>query len=109
MRLSARPYDLEMHAVSSKKFHYADGELVADASDLGFGAGTVPGERMFNDAADWGIAVRSAHTGRVVRFSLISENRNHDNEVVAWVYRPILADVKDCVKACTLRMLVIND
>jgi hypothetical protein len=77
-----------MKTFTSGKFRYSKGVFYADASDLGFPAGTIPGERLYQDACDYGLGIQSARTGNVVRFYLAHEERNPD-EIVCWHYRSI--------------------
>jgi len=64
--------------------------LVAEASDLGPGFRI---ERLFNDACDEGIAIRSNRTAKVVRFTL-SKIQRQDGDIVAWHFIPFDAVAK---------------
>jgi hypothetical protein len=44
--------------------------LTAEASDLGFKAGQIPGEQLYEDACDFGIKIKSDKTGKVFSFYL---------------------------------------
>jgi len=59
--------------------------LTADASDLGFKAGQIPGEQLYDDACDFGLKIKSDKTGKVFMFFL-----NDDPEISAeyWNYLP---------------------
>lgn len=75
---------MKEHDLRQFSWDAAEGELVAEASTLG----GFPLERIWNDAADAGIAVRSHYTGRVERFAFSCEF-HHDGELVACKYENI--------------------
>ena len=75
--------------------------LVAYASDIGFhGAG-----RMYRDAIDRGIALRSHRTGTVERFCLASADSDGEGEVTGWRFIP----APENRTARAIRVLIIND
>jgi hypothetical protein len=98
--MTTKSYELPLNPFSSDKFRVSPTtrSLVAEASDLGYAPGMIPGARLYNDACDWGMAVRSTRTGKVVRFVLHREERNPHEEalpfadIVAWHYRSIGLD-----------------
>lgn len=97
-------YDGAMFSVSS----HEDGTkvLVAEASTLGYHGP----RRIYDDACDVGIAIRSHRTGRLVRFYLDSEDMDHSGEDVAgWRFRPIAEDVRRAPEASRTSVLIIND
>lgn len=73
-------------------------ELVAEASDFGTSFRI---SRLYEDAADVGIAIHSHLTGRVERFYLDFEE-THAGEITAWHFRPV-----DPAHGC--RVMIIND
>jgi len=83
-RLNITPIPLE-------KFKVAKGKIVSFASDLNFRGFS----RIYDDAADVGIAIRSHHTGKVVTFVFSREERCNE-DVVAWHLVPL--NKKECPK-----------
>lgn len=97
-------YDSSLFTVSP----HSDGTkvLVAEASDLGYHGP----RRIYDDACDVGVAIRSHRTGRLVRFYLDSEDRDHTGEDVAgWRFRPIAEDARRVPGAARTSVLIIND
>lgn len=81
-----------------------DRTLVAEASDLKFvnGFGGFQIHRLWPDACDTGIAIRSHHTGKVEVFVLDRIDRKED-EVHGWWFLPL--DMESKVS----KVLIIND
>lgn len=77
-----------MQVFKTEQFYWnADAKtLSCDASDLGFRAGELPMERIFNDAADAGVAVRNPTTGRICIYSFVRQLKNSENEVTEWQF-----------------------
>jgi hypothetical protein len=82
------------------------GVLVGEASDLAISPGTPPWSRLFNDACDAGIAIRSGKTGRTVRFYLEREDRDREGEIQGWWFK--VYD-RDAHGHGVIRVLIIND
>lgn len=61
---------------------------VADASTLRCRPGQVPGEQVYDDAADHGFWVRGTRTGQRVLFTLLHERRT-DGEITHWVFSAV--------------------
>lgn len=86
-------------------YNKLDGTLVAEASDFGpsrNGRGWL--QRLYDDAADVGIAILSQTTGRVERFYLIEEHVDRDGDLTHWEFEPCnkkLSTVK--------RVIIFND
>lgn len=57
--------------------------LVCEASDIQFKGA----ERLYDDACDVGISIRSHHTNRVVRFYLMATERDVDRDITAWTFQ----------------------
>ena len=92
---------LQVNAISSEYFTWNWGEraLVTEASCLGNYDGF---QRLFDDAADVGLAVKSSRTGKVERFYFNKRNEL-DGEITDWEYLPENPD-------CGVKKLVIfND
>ena len=62
-----------------------DQAIYAYASDLGYAPGIIPGVRLFQDACDFGIRIRSNKTNKVYAF-VLDENRSDSG---AWEYVPV--------------------
>lgn len=60
--------------------------LVAEASSL---PGRGRFHRLYDDACDVGIAIRSSHTGRVVIFALHSVERDSEGDTMWWNLRAL--------------------
>lgn len=93
---------LNIRTFSSRDFHWNGRHGTVDASDLGldiFGTGLF--NRMYNDSADTGFAVRSTKTGRVMRFAFYDYLRNVDGDSLGWKFQSITDD------KCTIH--VYND
>lgn len=59
-----------MNPINLKKFTWVkeSNTLVSTASDLMFPPGKVPGAQIFPDSCDYGIALESPKTGKIVRY-----------------------------------------
>lgn len=80
--------------------------LIAEASDFGPAGFTNALQRLFNDAADQGIGIRSHPSGRIVRFALDRVEKDREGDVTAWVFQVVPRDAK----ASTVRHVrVFND
>lgn len=89
----------------SSRFTYvaATRSLVAEISDFGR---TDPFKRIYDDACDVGLAIRSVRTGAVVRYYLEREELNADDEIVAWHLKPIAEDAR---RAAGTEVVLFND
>jgi len=109
-----RPYDLPITPFTSSQFHFEKGQFTAEASTLGIKPAAMPFVRLFSDACDVGIAIKSDKTGQVVRYYLkniewkYSTGTHVDDEVVAWHFRPV---DRDCHNEGTrrTRVVILND
>jgi hypothetical protein len=64
------------------------GILIADASDIGMKPGA-QFDRLYDDACDVGILLRSHKTGVVTRWSLLDTVRDtRENEILGWMLVP---------------------
>jgi hypothetical protein len=84
----------------------ADGTvtLIAEASDLRYNKP----RQIYDDAADVGIAIRSARTGKLIRFYL-SDIDVSDEDVAGWHFAPIPEDMRRIPESRNVRVLIIND
>lgn len=73
---------LPMKELPLAYFTAVKGALVSEASTI-WGGVPVTLQRIYNDAADVGIAIRSNYTGNVMRFALDREERTEDG-IIAW-------------------------
>jgi hypothetical protein len=78
--------------------------LVAEASDLRYNAP----HRIYDDACDVGIAIRSDRTGKLVRFYL-SKIDVANEDVAGWWFDPISEDARRVPGSSSVRVLIIND
>lgn len=101
-------YDLPVKIYSSDHFCFSKGRFVVYASDLGLSAGQEPGQRLYSDACDIGLAIQSKQTGAVVRYSLEATDKDADGDVRAWVFMPVEADCKNAATRRT-RVVILND
>lgn len=76
--------------VSSDRFtfHKQSGILSAEASDF-YDLPRAFEQRIYDDACDIGVHVRSARTGNIETFYFEKEVRDAENELIGWVYRPL--------------------
>ena len=101
--------DLSAHAIPLVHFDFnsATDTLSAEASTLEANSGGSRNvfrmHRLYADACDVGIAIRSHHSGKFERFVFTKEDRTPDNEVAGWNFIPV--DPRCRVK----HVLIIND
>lgn len=87
--------------IGGNKFTWSDNEGVAEASSLGFLAGVLPGERIYNDASDHGFYVERNH--RDILFSYtkdIIHGKWEDAKLIGWEY------LSECSK---FKIKIFND
>ncbi len=76
-----------MPEVSLTLFHVSGTTLVAEASDFGpLRDGIWWISRIYADAADVGIAIRSHHTGKVVVFGLVEQKKDREGDLQSWEF-----------------------
>lgn len=102
-RRGADQIDISSYAIPLELFSQHGDTLTAEISDLG---NRRLDRRLYADAADVGIAIRSHHTGRVVRYYLVGEDKTPDGEVAGWHYKVVAADAAG---VRTPNVLIIND
>lgn len=68
------------------RFHYnaATRTIIAEISELR-GVGLFG--RLFDDACDVGVRLRSIRTGQIKNFTLVEEQTDAEGDTVAWHYR----------------------
>lgn len=99
--------ELDLIPLSLEKFTWKakDQTLSAEESDLHSHSfdGTYPWlQRLYNDACDVGIAIRSHYTGKVERFHLEKEEKR-EGDLLSWTFRPV-------DKNCRVKQVIIfND
>lgn len=79
--------------------------FTAEASSLGYRAGEVPGEQLYDDAADWGIALHNASSGNTTRWYLLSTISSQDH----WTYLPTCETVQKFPSLAGWRVRIYND
>lgn len=102
------PNELPLRPLPLSRFHWDRvlRRLSAEASDFGPGrTGLWWLGRLYADACDVGIVIRSEATGREERFVLDETVRDDrgDDEVVAWTFKPL--DPESRVRVVT----ILND
>lgn len=109
--MTSKPYDLPVTPIDSALFDFDGTTFAAEASTL---QNAFSIQRLFNDACDVGIAIRSKKTDKVVRFYLHHVERNQD-EIKAWHFRPLDRDVvlkcgaAGCARMKAVKAVVFND
>jgi hypothetical protein len=92
-------------ALDSDLFSFKDNMFVSEAS-------TVRGPRhyrIYDDAADVGIAIKSSRTGTIIIFHLIGQTVDRDGDMIAEIYGPIPAHVKKYHLARNMTIKIFND
>lgn len=84
-----KSYELDIPVLNSDRFLiYKEGKethMCAEASDFD---GAFKPHRLYNDACDIGIAIKSGRTGVVERFTL-TRTETRDDELLAWCFAPV--------------------
>lgn len=80
--------------------------FAAEASDLG---SDFRPSRLYDDACDVGIAVRSHWTGTVLRWFLFREIRDAENELQGWEFKPTPEALKKYPRYRDYQMVIFND
>lgn len=88
--------------ISTDLFSYANRTFTADASDL---RGKTFIGRLFDDACDVGLRLKSPRTGAVKNFILVKEEKDKEGDTICWLY---LSD-KAVGKQEELKMVIFND
>lgn len=99
----------ETNAFSSRHFSCSPNDdgtvtLVAEASTLGYHSPS----RIYDDACDVGVAVRSDKTGKTIRYYL-SDQDVCNEDVAGWRFEPIAEDARRIPGAARTKLLIIND
>jgi hypothetical protein len=71
------------HLLSKFTVHFGN-ELSAEASELGYCPGEVPGKRIWQDSCDLGLKIKSDKTGKVFTFLFHKYMPN----MAGWIYIP---------------------
>ncbi len=104
----ARANELPVNPLPLERFDYDKQKrtLTAFESDLRSQPfnGTYPWlQRLYNDACDIGIAIRSHHTGAIERFCLHKEMVDREGDLQGWVFKPCPESKSD------LTVTIFND
>lgn len=98
------PCPLNVSSFNSDKKHKV---FVAEASDLGFRAGQVPGGALYDDAADFGITLINV---RGEKATFYESNELKDNgDVVVWEYKPTAETLRAFPKLEGWEVHILND
>lgn len=100
METRLKPNEHAMLPIPLRTFTRSGGTLSADISDID---ATCWMNRLYNDACDVGLAIRSETTGRVERFYHTNEERDREGDIVAWHFAA--TDLKCPIQ----RVVVFND
>lgn len=79
--------------------------LVCEASDLQLRSF----ERLYDDAADVGLSLRNPRTGNVTRWSLLSEVRDAEEEVLGWMLVPTPETIRKQPELADYQLNIVND
>ena len=104
-RRGADQTDISAYALPLEKFSQHGDTLTAEISDLGNCRLDRP---LFSGTTTFvvGIAIRSHHTSRVVRYYLEGEDKTPEGEIAGWRYRVL---GMDAAGVRTPNVLIIND
>ena len=84
--------------------------MFAEASDLGFRAGVIPGDRLYADAADAGLTLTSHLTGAVTNwFHAESEDVVKEGETLVWRFKPAYETVARHPHLAKWEVHILND
>ena len=93
-----------LNPISSKHFCYKNGTFTACLSDL-----PIKGFRLiWDNCPDYGIAVKSEKTNKVVTFYVTKEERQ-DGELQSYELKPIRDDIKKNKALANISMTLFND
>jgi hypothetical protein len=82
------------------------GLLIVEASDLQLRSL----ERLYDDAADVGLALRNPRTGNVTRWALLTEVRDpRENELLGWMLAPTPETLRKQPELKDYQLNIIND
>jgi hypothetical protein len=98
---------LSLPQIPMSKFHW-DAEsrvLSAEISDLN----NPRFQRIYDDACDVGLAVRSDRTGETVSFYVAQEHKDREGDVQSWVLEPIPEHIRKNPCLMPLRIRLWND
>ena len=96
---------------NARTFTWHQGIGTCELSALtAFGIGTVVG-RLFTDATDLGLELRSPRTGVTKRFVLEAENKDREGEVTSWNFLEVVGPRTPGSRIPTdaLQLIILND
>jgi len=98
---------LYVQPVESNRFTFfkPKNEFVADISDLG----AFRFQRLYDDAADVGLALLSSKTGKIALFYLQCEHTNGDGDITHWTLFPTKEAIKKNPGLAFVTMTIYND
>jgi len=101
--------ELQLNAYSTQGLtrYPARGLLVGEASTLGLKPGHV-WDRLYDDACDEGIALRSHKTGMVSTWHVV-ETITQDGEVLGWMLKPTTESVWRMPELRNYQLNIVND
>lgn len=108
MAAKLKPYELEMQPLPLEKFHWDKEQktLSAEMSDFGSAReGPFWLQRLYNDAADIGIAIYSDATDRTERFVLVKEHKDKEGDLQYFEFSPLNLTLKSKVR----KVVIFND
>jgi hypothetical protein len=96
--MKLHPTPLEAHGMTRH-----GNDLLVEASTIGFRRF----ERLYDDACDEGVVLRSPRTGAEVRWYLTETVKDGEDDVLEWKLKPCSESVytNPSVRDCTLRIL----
>lgn len=66
-------------------------------------------QRLYDDAADVGFALRSHKTDGISHWTLVTERRDRDNDVIDWEFKPLPEFIRKQPGLDGYRIIVFND
>lgn len=92
---------------SSDQFTYIPNTktFVAESSDLE----NRHLERIYDDACDVGLSIKSVKTGVVITYYMESVHFNAERELTYWTYKPISEDVRKHPEVADTHVAIFND
>lgn len=81
--------------------------LLSESSDLGVRAHELPFGRIYTDACDVGCTIIGNRS--TARFYLSEEQRDSDNDIVAWEFKPTPETERSQPALRGWRVIIVND
>jgi hypothetical protein len=93
------------HSSDQFTFDASDETFTACASDLN----NRHLERIYDDACDVGLAIKSAKTGVVITYYMDKTHYDREHDITHWTYKPCSEDVRKHPEAIWTEVIIFND